>query len=243
MLKNMRALWDGKAAHYSEEAVGNFRLGIKHRLLQKWSRDAANCLDVGIADGIYSIELARREKKVFGVDISPAMLQNCRDIFQKEQLAVCGVVAGADCLPFKTQKFDLAFSFATLAIVPRIDRAFAEIWRTLKPGGVAILDITGKYNLSQRRWNRYYRSQGHFGLHAFSLPEIRRILEETGFDILEIHPMGFLDQWKYIPGLHKLTFLEKICHLKIKDVDLDYVVSKVFQPAANHWYVVARKKQ
>ena len=176
------------------------------------------------------------------MDISPGMLRQCRQNFQVNNYSFRLAACSAEALPFVDKAFDLVFSFATLAIVPDINRAFAEIYRALKPGGIAILDITGKYNLSQRHWNRFYRRQGHFGLHAFSLSGVSQILVDLGFEILEVHPLGFLDQWKYIPGLHKLTFLEKISHAELKGADLDYRVTRILRFAANHWYIVARKK-
>jgi SAM-dependent methyltransferase len=144
---------------------------------------------------------------------------------------------------FPEESFDVVFSYSTLLLIPEPERAYREIVHVLKSGGFAILDITGRYNLSRIYWANYYREQGHFGLNYYTLSEINSIFESLGFEILERHATGLLDQWKYIKGLRRLTFLDKMIHRTSGQPDLDYRLSQKFSGFANRWYFVLKKKR
>lgn len=235
-------LWEKSASTYAFFDDGYFPARLKMDLIRKYSSHTSRCLDIGIANGIFSLPLAPFVQSIDGVDISGKMLEKCHDEAARYSISNIHLhEQSAEWLPFQDAYFDLIYSFATLSLVPNIDQAFREISRTLKKGGHAILDITGKRNLSRIYWNKYYRSIGHFGLHAFTLEEITDILLKIDLAIIENHSIGVLDQWKYIPGIHKITFLEKIFHRKNASPDLDYSISNLFPQFANHWIMVVKK--
>src|ERR1019366_7681902 len=103
---------------------------------------------------------------------------------------------GATDLGFADASFDLVYSFATLSLVPDMERALREMCRVLRPGGVVLLDLLGRWNLSHVYWERYHRRNGHFGQHASNYREGVRRLESLGLKIVECHALGFLDQWR-----------------------------------------------
>jgi ubiquinone/menaquinone biosynthesis C-methylase UbiE len=170
------------------------------------------------------------------------MLEQCRH--NLEQSGVKNVYVyerSATNLMFTERSFDIVYSYSTLLLVPEPGRAYHEIAQVLKPSGIAILDITGKYNLSRIYWTKYYQEQGHFGLNYYALSEIRTVFQSMGFEILAEHATGLLDQWKYIKGLRRLLFLEKLFHSTSRDSDLDYRLSQKVPRLANRWYFVLRK--
>jgi ubiquinone/menaquinone biosynthesis C-methylase UbiE len=241
-LDNLRDLWDKSAKTYSLLDDTYFPAKLKMSLLLKYARADSNCMDIGIANGIFSLPLSKFVHSIDGVDISQNMLDTCEEFLQQSNISNIKLhLNSAEELPFKDGIFDLTFSFATLTAVPDMRRAFKEIARTLKPGGVAILDITGRNNLSYHHWNKYYKSIGHFGLNPLSYSELETVFDDLGMEIIENHAVGVLDQWKYIPGLHKLTFIEKVTHSRKSYPDLDYRISNLLPHFANHFFLVLKK--
>jgi len=85
--------------------------------------------------------------KVYGIDISPEMLEKTKKRLEKEGLAnrvklCCG---DATCLPFDESAFDAVFMSFTLEVfdTPEIPRVLARIKKVLKPGGrLGIVDMS-----------------------------------------------------------------------------------------------------
>jgi hypothetical protein len=59
----------------------------------------------------------------------------------------------------------------------------------------------------------------------------------------ERHALGFCNQWRYIPSLHKLRRLNRLFHAP-GEMGLDYRISNRlwFFPLANRWYLGCHKK-
>jgi SAM-dependent methyltransferase len=71
-------------------------------------------------------------------DISPGMLATLRANAERLGVPVETAVAEAEALPFEDKSFDLVLGHAVLHHLPRLDKAFAEFHRVLKPGGTLI---------------------------------------------------------------------------------------------------------
>ncbi len=216
---------------------------IKAELVLRHVRPDDEVLDVGCANGLHLMTVAAHCRRAVGIDIHDAMLAVARS-----RLATAGVgnvalaAQSASALGFADQSFDLVYSFSTLLLVPDIQGALEEIARVLRPGGLAILDIAGRYNLSHLYHTWYYRRHGHFGVNAFGHAQLVRLLARLGLAICEEHALGFADQWKYVPGLHLCKFLDRLFHAP-GPTDLDYRLSnsRWCFAFANRWYVVCRK--
>jgi len=237
-------VYDRCAATYGYEIDRIFSSRFKYNLVRKFVNRSDVILDVGCGNGIHMQVLAQHCRAVKGIDINEKMLALAKQKLDEKQLANTEVdLQSASELKFSDDAFDLVYSFSTLLLVPDIFGAIGELARVLREGGIAILDITGKYNLSQLHWRRFYRKQGHFGLHAFSHGTMVNVLASFGLRIEEQHALGFTDQWKYLPGGRLLGFAERLFHGN-EDDDLDYRISNwpLFFPLANRWYVVCRKE-
>jgi demethylmenaquinone methyltransferase/2-methoxy-6-polyprenyl-1,4-benzoquinol methylase len=85
--------------------------------------------------------------KVYGIDISPEMIEKTKKRLEKEGLVnrtelCCG---DATCLPFNESAFDAVFLSFTLEVLdtPDIPRVLAQIKKVLKPGGrLGIVDMS-----------------------------------------------------------------------------------------------------
>lgn len=96
-------------------------------------------LDVGCGAGfdLYcSSKLVGLKGKVFGIDLTPEMVESAR-----KNLVLAGVsnakvqVASSESIPFEDNSFDVVTSNGVLNLSPDKERSFCEIYRVLKPGG------------------------------------------------------------------------------------------------------------
>ena len=236
-------IYDSFATHYGFDVNANVSARLKYDLVLKYRKPGDNILDVGCANGIHMRLLADGCRHITGVDISQQMLDVARATLTKEGIANASLARrSATDLQFAGASFDMVYSFSTLTLVPDVDAALQEISRVVRPGGIALLDIPGRWNLSRVYWGMYYRRHGHFGQHSFRHGTIVARLKSLGLTVVESHALGFLDQWRYIPGLHWCKWLDRVLHASLQN-DLDYRTSNlpVFFPLANRWYLVCRK--
>ena len=102
---------------------------------------AKRVLDIGCGNGYVLSRYAAQGAEVHGVDISSAAIAICRKRFQLYGLSGSFVQANAEKLPFENDFFDCACSMGVLHHVPDTERAVAEIFRVLKPGGKFMLMV------------------------------------------------------------------------------------------------------
>jgi ubiquinone/menaquinone biosynthesis C-methylase UbiE len=74
--------------------------------------------------------------EVHATDIAPAMIK----IVQKKNWSnFCAEVMDAQCLTFPDNEFTHSFTKFAIMAMPGPDKAAAHIYRTLKPGGTAVI--------------------------------------------------------------------------------------------------------
>ena len=92
-------------------------------------------LDIGCGEGHNTRLLAGRGARVTAIDISAAFIQYAREEEARAPLGIDYQVASAVVLPFENASFDFAVAFMSLMDIPETERALAEAWRVLRPGG------------------------------------------------------------------------------------------------------------
>ncbi|MGQ0665544.1 MAG: class I SAM-dependent methyltransferase [Nitrospiraceae bacterium] len=123
-------------------------------------------LDVGCGPGVYTKDLLARGWAVWGIDLSPQMLEVAKhslshvDGANRVQFRVAQVTA----LPFDASFFDAVLCIGVISYVEDIDRAMSEIARVLKPGGHVIFQVSNKLSpfeleVRLRGWLRPLRSR------------------------------------------------------------------------------------
>lgn len=99
-------------------------------------------LDIGCGTGYLLSRIAREERSVVGLDISPGMLaQACKRLSREGKKA--RLVRGNYCnLPFNDFSFECILATFALTHAPRLKPVIAEISRVLSPGGrLVIVDV------------------------------------------------------------------------------------------------------
>jgi ubiquinone/menaquinone biosynthesis C-methylase UbiE/DNA-binding MarR family transcriptional regulator len=99
--------------------------------------------DLGAGEGTFSQLLARRAKKVIAIDNSEKMVEYGADLARKHGVKNLQYRQGdLEAVPIRDASVDLAFFSQALHHAQHPERAVAEAWRILKPGGrIVVLDL------------------------------------------------------------------------------------------------------
>jgi ubiquinone/menaquinone biosynthesis C-methylase UbiE len=140
-------------------------------------------LEIGFGGGSALRWLAKRASSgvITGVDISPDMVQRAERQFQSEiQSGRVRVQLGDIAhLPFGDSAFDRVFTVNTIYFWPDTKQGLAEIYRVLRPGGIAAISIRTRDKMEKRSVTKH-----NFSL--FSADEVADLMRSTGFRNLSI---------------------------------------------------------
>lgn len=96
-------------------------------------------LEIGIGTGRIALPLKERGADMFGVDLSPKMLE----VLRSKSTEVPVAVADATRLPFPDASFGAALGCHVLHLIPRWRSALEELVRVARPGAVVLIDLGG----------------------------------------------------------------------------------------------------
>jgi len=137
--------------------------------------------EIGIEIGIGTGRFAEPLNIKLGLDPSKKMFE----ISSKKDMMV--INASAEDNPFKDKSFDFVLMVTTLCFLDNLDKAFSEIYRTLKPKGKVILGFVDKssalgkdYEVNSEK-SKFYRYA-----HFFSTEEVISLLKKHHFRNLAI---------------------------------------------------------
>jgi ubiquinone/menaquinone biosynthesis C-methylase UbiE/biotin operon repressor len=141
---------DDKMRRYFDELAGRF--GREYVPGRSWKGIAEALLkllpplvvaDLGAGEGTMSQLMAQRAKKVIAIDNSEKMVEFGSDLAKRHGIRNLEYRLGElEDVPIPTGTVDLAFLSQALHHARHPERAVAEAWRILKPGGrIVILDL------------------------------------------------------------------------------------------------------
>ena len=106
--------------------------------------DCLHILDVGTGTGFFAVLLAEKGHRVEGIDLTPAMLEEARRLAKQRNLDITFREMDAQNLAYPDGTFDVVISRNLTWTLPDPERAYAEWFRVLKPGGV-LLNFDAEY--------------------------------------------------------------------------------------------------
>jgi ubiquinone/menaquinone biosynthesis C-methylase UbiE/DNA-binding transcriptional ArsR family regulator len=176
----MRAFFDDVAGRFGRSYVpGKSWKSVAEALLKLMPPMVI--ADLGAGEGAFSLLLAQRAKQVIAVDTSARMVEVGRQ--QAKRQGVKNVeyrLGDMEEVPIEDGWVDLVFFSQSLHHALHPERAVAEAWRILKPGGrIAVLDLA-KHRFEEAR--DLYADEWL----GFSEVELESAMEKAGFRGIEI---------------------------------------------------------
>jgi ArsR family transcriptional regulator len=175
----VRAYFDELAGKFGRDYVpGRSWRGLAEALLRLMPRIVV--ADLGAGEGTFSQLLAQRAERVIAVDNSEKMLTYASGLARDHGLTNIEYRLGdLERLPIEDASVDLAFFSQSLHHAQHPEKAVAEAWRILRPGGrIALLDLV-KHHFEEAR--EVYADVWL----GFSEVELRGFLRSAGFAALE----------------------------------------------------------
>jgi SAM-dependent methyltransferase len=198
--------WDPVEFFASGEAEVASLMSTAARLGHPGRFDKA--LDFGCGVGRVSRALATRFQSVLGVDISASMVEQARAYCAELSNAAFVVADSAALAAFAPRSFDLVYSKLVLQHLQSkssIRHALRRLARVVGPAGLLVVQLPDQYPLRHRLQPRrraygLLRRLGVPGdvllgrlalspirMSGLSQVEVRRILEQSGLVVLEVH--------------------------------------------------------
>ena len=171
----MRRYFDELAGKFGRQYVpGRSWKGIAEALLKLMPPMVI--ADLGAGEGTISQLMAQRAKRVIAIDNSEKMVEFGAELARKHGIGNLEYRLGdLEDVPIRSGTVDLAFLSQALHHAPHPDRALAEAFRILKPGGnIAVLDLN-RHHFEEAR-----EMYADLWL-GFSELELERLLKAAGF--------------------------------------------------------------
>lgn len=113
-------------------------------------------LEVGVGLGADHQQFAEAGADLFGVDLTENAILHTQRRFEIFGLKSSLAVGDAENLEFGANTFDQVYSWGVLHHSPKTPVAISEVWRVLKPGGLASIMIYHKWSVvGLMLWMRY----------------------------------------------------------------------------------------
>lgn len=186
-------LWQAQKRYQLEPEILSFGEFDEHR--------GQKVLEIGLGLGADHQKWAEAGAILYGIDLTKRAVAHTSRRFELLGLRSHLQCADAEHLPFQDNFFDVVYSWGVLMCTPDTPKAVREVYRVLKPGGVAKIMIYHKYSMvGYMLWLRYSLLRGHLfkplieiymnylespGTKAYSIKEARALFKD--FKIEHIH--------------------------------------------------------
>lgn len=200
-------------------------------------------LDIGCGSGIQLHRLQQLAREVLAFDISAGLVEKARHKF-RHYPHIKLFVADATAMPLEDSSVDCVSSYGEVfSHIASVDKAFAEVARVLKPGGVFVFDIDNKWHAGllfspkelwesirkrgslMREWEYMYETMATtlVKTRAFVHADLEGLLSRHGFEMEAFtgcHVLSSLLPYKYqaplvIPRLYSIGQLGLLPELDI----------------------------
>ena len=190
--------WDSIAeklnSHFTENPFFKHKQNELLRLIKEWGKynqDGAilktDLYEEALEPDALLLDLAKRNRKVCGIDISPRLAKMTRQKALQRGVHLDLCISDVRKLAFKDNKFNLIISTSTLDHFPEIDVALRELYRVLKPKGLIILTLHNATNLlvylMYKLMKLFRKYPFGYAEGTCSLGKAKQLMRSAGFSI------------------------------------------------------------
>ena len=183
--KNKKEFWENADREYEDQAD---RMAIRKLLPKRMEKFA----DIGGGYGRLANEYLKRAHKVYIFDYSKTELEQAKEIYGDKVETRAGDIYE---LPFRDNELDGLMMVRVTHHLKDLDKAVAELYRVLKPGGVAVIEVANKrtlpkmarYVTGRSKVNPFdkkvanYREISADGFYNYHPKYVEEIFGKTGF--------------------------------------------------------------
>lgn len=165
--------------------IGFKILGMPHigmrlragKIMKNIPEKADRMLDAGFGSGIYSFSLASRVRSVEAIDIAQEKVVQAKksNIFENINFQRGDLTK----LRFESGSFGLVICSDVLEHIKNDEKAFSELARVLKKGGVLLLTVPSDSEKNERTYRRYGHERG-----GYSEKDIKELCKKSGLRII-----------------------------------------------------------
>lgn len=145
---------------------------------------------------------AKKGAQVYGLDISEHIVKQAKERFKEMNLKGKLIVSDVRDIKFPNNYFDYVYSMGTIEHIPEYSQAIKEVYRVLKPGGLAIIGVPNKLDPFLRPlvvWlMTKIRKYPYAPEKSFTIFELEKELKKAGFKIQD--KTGIL----FMPGIIRM---------------------------------------
>ena len=175
---------DAYVQRFIVETCGNLYRPLVNRLtrypipeLRLPSGSGGLMLDIGCNWGRWCVAAARKGYRPVGIDTSLEAILAARRVSCQLGAAASYVVADARYLPFRTNSFDMVFSYSVLQHFSKENAhmALGAAARVLKPGGICLVQMPNRYGLRcmYHQIGGWFREARRFQVRYWTVGELR----------------------------------------------------------------------
>jgi len=116
-----------------------------------------NVLEIGVGMGSDHSQIAfNKPRSLTGIDLTERAIEHTKKRFKTLGLTSSLKTDNAESLSFEDNSFDAVYSWGVLHHSPNTKKCFEEVWRVLKPEGIAKIMIYHKHSpIGWMLWIRY----------------------------------------------------------------------------------------
>jgi SAM-dependent methyltransferase len=109
---------------------------VMGRLANRLPAGQLRILELGSAQGLVLIGLARKGYEVHGIDPCISAINIAKQLIYEEKLEIDVREGRAEAIPYQSNRFHLVLAFSVMEHVENLTAALNEVYRVLKPGGI-----------------------------------------------------------------------------------------------------------
>lgn len=180
-----KEFWENVDREYEDQAD---RMAIRKLLPKRMEKFA----DIGGGYGRLANEYLKRAHKVIIFDYSKSELKQAKDVYGDKIETRAGDIYD---LPFKDGELDGLMMVRVTHHLKKMDKAMAELYRVLKPGGVAVIEVANKrtlpkmvrYATRRSKVNPFDKTVANYkeiskdGFYNYHPKYVEEIFDKTGF--------------------------------------------------------------
>ena len=171
--ERVRNYWTKRAVDFSTVRKNELQDDISNRWMEVIEQNLPKdknlkILDVGTGTGYFAILLAEKGYQVYGIDLTPAMIEEAKKTAFERNLSIPFTVMDAQSLEFETESFDVVIARNLTWTLPNPKQAYCEWMRVLVNGGI-LLNFDADYgkevlSLEEQGKNPVNTAGFHIGL-------------------------------------------------------------------------------